>query len=179
MDLKEYCKTVKETYPKYISKEQMRIICHISKRKAQYLLLSGLVPCENSGKLTRNYKVKTDDVIKYLKNREINPEKYVMPSAYIKYPKYSKQYKEALLRRCIKHFADYPDILKVPEIARMTGFSKTSIMRWLEKGKIMSFVCQNAYRVPKELLIQFLVDNKTTRFNIDFVNSKELEESTT
>lgn len=37
-------------YPETVQKEQFRIICHISKRTARYLLQSGLVPCVQSGK---------------------------------------------------------------------------------------------------------------------------------
>ena len=36
---------IKETYPEKIGLEQMRVICHISKKTARYLLKSGLVPC--------------------------------------------------------------------------------------------------------------------------------------
>lgn len=43
-------------YPETVQKEQFRIICHISKRTARYLLQSGLVPCVQSGKKTRNYQ---------------------------------------------------------------------------------------------------------------------------
>lgn len=45
-------------YPETVQKEQFRIICHISKRTARYLLQSGLVPCVQSGKKTRNYTIK-------------------------------------------------------------------------------------------------------------------------
>ena len=49
-------------YPETVQKEQFRIICHISKRTARYLLQSGLVPCVQSGKKTRNYTIKMKDV---------------------------------------------------------------------------------------------------------------------
>jgi hypothetical protein len=163
MDLKEYCKKVKEEYPKYISKEQMRIICHISKRKARYLLLNGLIPCKNSGKLTRNYKVKIDDVIKYLKNREEDPQKYKMPcSKKPVHPHYrfkkSGFNKETLLAYYEEIYNEYPDIVNVSDIAKMTGFSISSILKWLQKEMIISFKIKNAYKVPKEFLLQFLVN---------------------
>ena len=49
-------------YPETVQKEQFRIICHISKRTARYLLQSGLVPCVQSGKKTRNYTIKMKDI---------------------------------------------------------------------------------------------------------------------
>lgn len=36
--------------PSIITKEQMRLICHCSKRTALYYLKSGKLPCEYSGK---------------------------------------------------------------------------------------------------------------------------------
>ena len=53
---------IKETYPEKIGLEQMRVICHISKKTARYLLKSGLVPCIDTGKKTRQYIINTKDV---------------------------------------------------------------------------------------------------------------------
>lgn len=54
-------------------------MCHISKRTARYLLQAGLVPCVQSGKKTRNYTIKVKDIVRYLNQREIYPEKYKLP----------------------------------------------------------------------------------------------------
>lgn len=43
----------------------------ISKATALYLLQSGAIPCKDTGKKTRRYAIKTDDVIEYLRQREI------------------------------------------------------------------------------------------------------------
>ena len=48
---------IKKAYPTIISKDQFYRICHISKKTASYLLENGLVPCQNSGKATRKYKI--------------------------------------------------------------------------------------------------------------------------
>ena len=52
-------------YPETVQKEQFRIMCHISKRTARYLLQAGLVPCVQSGKKTRNYTIKVKDIVRY------------------------------------------------------------------------------------------------------------------
>ena len=159
-------------YPKYVSKEQMRIICHISKRKARYLLQSGLVPCENSGKLTRNYKIKTADVVKYLQDREELPEKYKyeQSSSNTRYI-YSKLAElgtdiESLSAYYEELFKDYPDIVTVANIAQMTGFTRGSVTGWLKDKKIKSFKIKNVYRVPKIYLLKFLVSNEYRRLGI-------------
>lgn len=65
--------------PRKIGLEQMRVICHISKKTARYLLKSGLVPCIDTGKKTRQYIINTKDVIAYLKSanparKDIRPQ---------------------------------------------------------------------------------------------------------
>ena len=73
---------IKETYPEKIGLEQMRVICHISKKTARYLLKSGLVPCIDTGKKTRQYIINTKDVIAYLKKRQSSPQRYTPPTGY-------------------------------------------------------------------------------------------------
>lgn len=73
--LREYAYLRKE-YPEIITKEQFYKIAHISKATALYLLTSGKVPCVDSGKKTRKYKIRLDDVIAYLVDRDLHPEKY-------------------------------------------------------------------------------------------------------
>ena len=46
---------LREQYPEIISKDQLYRICHISKRKARWLLENGIIPCEDSGKQTRRF----------------------------------------------------------------------------------------------------------------------------
>lgn len=103
-------------YPETVQKEQFRIICHISKRTARYLLQSGLVPCVQSGKKTRNYTIKMKDIVRYLERREIHPEKYKLPPG-----SYSGTYApkpllpesvttEELRKYYIESFRDIPDI---------------------------------------------------------------------
>ena len=63
-----------EEYPEVISADQLYRICHISKRKAKWLLEHGYIPCEDSGKKTRRYKIRLNDVIDYLLTLEAAPD---------------------------------------------------------------------------------------------------------
>lgn len=47
-----------DSIPDVITKDQLYRICHISKSTALYLLQSGKIPCEYTGKRTRCYKIK-------------------------------------------------------------------------------------------------------------------------
>ena len=69
-------------YAEVITKAQFYRIAHISKATALFLLQSGKVPCKDSGKKTRRYKIRTYDVILYLIDREINPAKYRAPDCW-------------------------------------------------------------------------------------------------
>ena len=65
-----------DSVPEVMNKEQFFRICHISKSTALHLLKSGKVPCEWSGKKTRCYKIRKEDVKAYLEERAIFPELY-------------------------------------------------------------------------------------------------------
>ena len=60
--------------PDIITKDQLYRICHISKSTARYLLQSGKIPCYYTGKQTRCYQIKKEDVIAYLEDRKVFPE---------------------------------------------------------------------------------------------------------
>lgn len=62
----EYFEQLKKDYPDTMTKEQFYKAAHISKATALFLLQSGLVACKDSGKQTRRYTIKTNDVIAYL-----------------------------------------------------------------------------------------------------------------
>ena len=67
-DAKEF-----KRYPEIMSKEQMRIACHISKRTALYLLQFNLIPHTFTGKKTRCYAIKKSDVIAFMNDRDDAP----------------------------------------------------------------------------------------------------------
>lgn len=66
-------------YPETVTKEQLCRICHISKRKATWLLENGYIPCKDTRKRTRRFTVNMVDIIYYLENRDKHPEKYMTP----------------------------------------------------------------------------------------------------
>ena len=65
--------------PEMISKDQLYKICHVSKRKALWLLENGVIPCVDSGKKTRRFTIKTVDVVKYLRKLDEGKIKELPP----------------------------------------------------------------------------------------------------
>ena len=86
-------------YPDPMSRTDFRKACHIGTRTSIYLLQSGLVPCHNTGKSTRCYRIAKADVADYLRRRAADPARYTPPSGWYKnYPNH-KPPENALVRR--------------------------------------------------------------------------------
>ena len=165
---------IKANYPEKIGLEQMRVICHISKKTARYLLTSGLVPCIDTGKKTRQYIINTKDVITYLKKRQSQPEKFSAPTGYYS-ASWNKGGKPKMLTlrewanldtaKSRKMFQDfltlkmqpYSDVLSVAEASRFTGYHHNTLTNWCHNGYIRSFEISGGYMIPKSCLLNFLL----------------------
>ena len=111
--------------PDVMNKDQFYRLCHISKSTALHLLKSGKVPCEWTGKKTRCYKIKKEDVI------------WQMHDYYAK-----------LLGK-------YKDVVTVQEIVTLTGYAKTTVNNWCNRGQLKSFRKGQLFYIPKIFLIDF------------------------
>ena len=157
--------TILAAYPLYMTKEQMYQICHISKRTCLFLLESGLVPCQDSGKKTRRFRIYTEDVIRYLEDREVHPELYKPPVGF-----YNQKFKNTnaptsltqddiqFMRKFYEaKLGKYPDVLSSKQVSSFTGYDTTSVNNWCEKNKLKHFCIKRKNLVPKVYLIDFLV----------------------
>ena len=134
---------LKKTYPEVITKDQFYRICHVSKRTATYLLDNGFVPCTNTGKKTRKYKMRLDDVIDFLIKREENPLLFKAPDNYYKDNKgKNESYAYSLntnrlirYRRFLRMFLEFrltacEDVMTPKDIEKIIGYSYKSVTRW-------------------------------------------------
>lgn len=163
----KYFKEILKQYPEYITKDQMYRICHISKKTCLFLLESGLVPNIDSGKKTRRFKIKTADVIQYLKERDDYPELYKAPDGFYKAdgckkaPSFDEVFTKEDLVRMRQYYerllTKHPDVMLVEQVASFTGYCKTSVMRWCNKQELKSLFVRQRYHIPKEYLLDFLV----------------------
>lgn len=151
-----------EQYPIYMTKDQMYRICHISKKTCLFLLESGLVPCLDSGKKTRRFKIKTTDVIHYLEDRELHPEYYKPPEGYYKQPhipqpRVLSEHDLLVMRQFYEEeLAPWPDVMTIKQVSAFTGYGKTSVERWCSKQYLKNFYIKRRYYIPKEFLVDFL-----------------------
>ena len=165
----KYCKEILEQYPEYITKDQMYRICHISKKTCLFLLESGLVPNIASGQKTRRFKIKTTDVIQYLRDRDDYPELFKAPDGYYKgngckkAPAFDEVFTKNDLTRMRQFYEmllekqKYPDVMTVEKVAQFTGYNKNSVSKWCSKKQLQSFFIRQRYQIPKEYLLDFLV----------------------
>ncbi|MDE6588896.1 MAG: hypothetical protein K2K53_00830 [Oscillospiraceae bacterium] len=61
---------LRNEYPETVSMDQLYRICHISKRKAKWLLENGIIPCQDSGRQTRRFQIQLEDIITFLERRD-------------------------------------------------------------------------------------------------------------
>ena len=166
-DAKEF-----KQYPEIMNKEQMRIACHISKRTALYLLQFNLIPHTCTGKKTRCYSIKKSDVIAFMNDREVNPEKYIAPDNWYKYGEVDvKAYKiriqpqlDADKKKCRRFYesklSSQPDVIDVGAVVDFTGYNRRTVSQWIRLGKLRALALPQKYMIPKCYLIDWLCSDE-------------------
>ena len=154
--------TIRAEYPEILSSEQIRQILGISKRKASWLLNNGHIPCKISGKETHKYKVKREDLVAYLHDREIHPEKYTIPNGAVSSvePKRSKESFPMVLPQDFREWLEdewhsLPEVLTADMIRRRTGYTKKTILRWMRTKRLKCVVMPHDLVTTKEWLVDF------------------------
>jgi len=169
-------------YPEFITKDQFYKICHISKNTARHYLENGFIPCIDSGKKTRRYKIAMKDIILFLEDRDKNSEKYYLPNHYNNpfLPSEIRQYKAKPRPDTYKYayklkglkevkdyqkylelqFADYPDMLTGIQIQQVTGHSTSTIISWCKFSKVKYIRRRNAYLLQKKSVIEYLFNRE-------------------
>lgn len=156
---------VLDKYPDVITKEQLYKICHVSKKTALYYLQSEFIPCECSGKKTHKYKIKTKDVVRFLKMRDKSPEKFRASIGWCKqsngvYIPTMTPHIRKLLSGALKTILEnYPDVLSVAEVSEITGYVTSTIDLRCSSGRLHHFKIQGKNRIPKVSLLEFLTSS--------------------
>lgn len=153
--------------PDPMSRTEFRRVCHIGTRTALYLLRSGLVPCENTGKKTRCYKIAKADVAIYLRRRAADPVYYTLSSRwYADFPHrkppqptltdISHIDRERLRQVYAEKLAVWPDVLDMAQIEKVTGYRRKVIAKWCAEGRLRVLMREPKVMVPKVWLLEFL-----------------------
>lgn len=167
----DYIEILKK-HPSTITLDQFYRICHFSKRKAKWLLENGYVPCQDSHKKTRRFKIKTVDAVYYLQQLEENPAKWQPPAGIFSshYVKHRNDHLGLVTVNNINDFKAYlillwesvPDILTIHTIHELTGYLPTTISHWISEKKMKSITVLSKRVVAKDWLIEFLCEYTLT-----------------
>lgn len=149
-----------EKYPCTITLDQFYRICHIGKRKAKWILENGYIPCKDSGKRTRRFKIRTVDVVTYLQQLAQNPNLLQYPADLFSggCNKPSKAPCNPIALSNSNEFKSYlnriwnlsPDLLFSCDIHTITGYSPETICRWVKNGKMKSIIVASKRVIAKE-----------------------------
>lgn len=164
-------------YPEIMNKEQMRIACHISKRTALFLLQYNLIPHTCTGKKTRCYAIRKSDIIAFMKDREVNPERYIVPKHWYTcgdvdpkaynvriVPDLPKD-KELVRRYYQSKLRPLAEVIDVADIAEFTGYNRRTIGQWIRLGKLKALSLPSKYMIPKCHLLDWLSSEEYNRTN--------------
>jgi len=149
--------------PEILSKEQVRILGHMSKATTLYFLQSGKLPCIYSGKKTRCYRIRKSDFITFLESRDKYPELYSAPEGWYAGNVKSKtkpnnldDIAEDLHGYYTYLFEKCADVLTVKEISDIIEYDIKTINKWCCKDYIKHFSLHGKYHIPKVYLVDFL-----------------------
>lgn len=172
-ELEKQFEEIRREYPRSMNKDQFYKLAHISKATALYLLKSGLVPCTDTGKKTRRYSIRTEDVIAYLQDRIIHPKRYLPVEGWYSgkakqkdllrdiFLNLSKIQTTKLKRFFMEETAGFEDVIKVTQVAEFLGYSRSTVIYWCEKKKLKAFLISGRFVIPKISFIEFLLSEET------------------
>ena len=151
---------LRETYPAVISAEQLYRICRVSKRKASWLLQNGVIPCRDSGKQTRRFQIRLDDVIGFLERQDAGELDDAIPSgAFSSGSAHRPQPvmdSETLCTFILAAWSDAPDMLHSKEASALCGYVPTTINHWVKRGLVLAVRCYGQNYISKQSLAEHL-----------------------
>ena len=160
-----------------ISLEQLYKMLHISKRKAAWMLQNGIIPCEIRNTPTHKYSVRKEDALAYIARSEIpvdifNAKKTNNPrrtesqdsdcGGYFDDTNYKIRGKErARFKEMLEDLLSaVPDTLTVDEVAELTGYNRTTILRYVRKKYIFAVHIMGKLYISKHSIINYLATDK-------------------
>lgn len=134
-----------EKCPSIITLDQFYRICHISKRKAKWLLDNRKLPCQYSGSIKRHYIIRTTDLINFLyatdgltTNIDFGEVRFTAVTP-------AKSTKNSLATVNPISFCNYlskawekeSDVLPYSSVQCLVGYHIKTIGKWASQGKIL------------------------------------------
>ena len=153
---------LRNEYPETVSMDQLYRICHISKRKAKWLLENGIIPCQDSGRQTRRFQIRLEDIITFLERRDAGLLREDIPEGIFSSGRRTLEQPRqildsgALCAFLLDRWVDAPDMLTVAQTAFLCGYGPSTINRWARDGIVEAVRYYGNNLISKESLAERL-----------------------
>lgn len=143
---------IRAEYSDILSLADITRILKISKRKASWMLQNGYIESNNSGKKTRQYKIKIEALFEYMDKVERNDPSVQIPlglfntniakeASQKNNQKATVPYIHMNLNDDFKvwlddEWFDVPEVLSITDVSRITGYATTTVQRWTSTRKL-------------------------------------------
>ena len=166
-----------------ISLEQLYKMLHISKRKAAWMLQNGIIPCEIRNTPTHKYSIRKEDALAYIAKSEHEKRKEIPIGIFNAKKTNNPRRTESQDLDCGGYFDDthhklrgkerarfkemledllsaVPDTLTADEVVELTGYSRTTILRYARKKYIYAVTILGKRYISKKSLISYLATDR-------------------
>ncbi|MEA4961168.1 hypothetical protein [Lutispora sp.] len=131
MNFDEYCSSVIDRYPEYVTQKEMCAILGICQSTAYSIQKKGIIPFEYvSTSEGRRQKIKIADILLYQYEKMCFCE-------------IENEYIEGLRRYYQKQLHDFPQLFLVPDVMRFTGYSKSAVNNWILRNELKPLSYKN------------------------------------
>ncbi len=164
-----------------LSLEQLRQKLHISKRKAAWMLQNGVIPCRIVNTPTHlRYYVSEEDLKKYLAKPRAERSIEIPVGVFSSRKENSlplemggrdsnlnivltSNERAMFIHLLEKRMEIYPDAMNINRVAKITGYSRTTILRRVQNGDIFAVMMNDEYVISKAGVIEFFASDKAFR----------------
>ena len=143
--------------PEVLTPREVANWTRYGKNTVYAMLKDGILPCKDSGKRTRQYTIRRDDVITCLENLHT----YDIPRMFSTVPNSPqirnltdeeiKKYTAFLLRK----WRPEPNPLTDVQVAELLGYNLGSVQRWLNNEHLRAAKAHGVWCIPKRWLADF------------------------
>ena len=165
-----------------LSLEQLRQKLHISKRKAAWMLQNGVIPCRIVDTPTHlRYYASEEDLERYLAKSPSERSREIPVGVFSSRKEKSlplemggrdhnnvnivltSNERAMFIHMIEKRMEIYPDAMDINRVAKITGYSRTTILRRVQNGDIFAVMMNDEYVISKAGVIEFFASDKAFR----------------
>jgi len=131
MNFNEYCRSVIDRYPEYVTQKEMCSILGICTSTAYSIQKKGLIPFEYVNTPEgRRQRIKITDILLYQYKK-------------VCFSELENEFVKNLRNYYQKQLHDFPQLLLASDIVRFTGYGKTTVNNWILRNELKPLTYKN------------------------------------